>query len=204
MKPLADDAWRAWNPAELMNRLDATFCWYVVSGWALDLWHGIRTREHEDLEFAVLPEGLGHARALLGELVFFAVDDGRFTHLPPFARPHQGVMQFWGADFGEDCWRVDMMLERGTTETWAYKRDPAITAPRAGMIRKTAGGIPYLTPEAVLLFKARHRREKDESDFNLALPKLEPSQRARLRGWLQHCHPGHDWIARLQGTQAAC
>lgn len=197
MKPRADDAWNAWNPAELMNRLDATFCWYVVGGWALDLWHGVRTREHEDLEFAVLPEGFDHARALLGDLMFFAVDDGRFEHLPPSVRPPRKVMQFWGADLEQGCWRVDMMLERGTAETWAYKRDPAIIAPRTEMIRKTAGGIPYLTPAAMLLFKARHRRDKDESDFALALPKLEPSERTRLRGWLEHSHPGHDWIARL-------
>ncbi|GAA3114638.1 hypothetical protein GCM10010520_68160 [Rhizobium viscosum] len=197
MKPLADDAWNPWHPAELMQRLDASFCWYVVGGWALDLWHGIETREHEDLEFAVLPEDLDRARALLGELMFFAVDDGRFEPLPAAARPPEKVMQFWGADIDEGCWRVDMMLERGTADSWVYKRDPAIGAPRAEMIRTSPGGIPYLAPEAVLLFKARHCREKDEGDFDRAVPKLDTSGRARLRGWLQHCHPGHDWIARL-------
>ncbi|MGV1795227.1 nucleotidyltransferase domain-containing protein [Rhizobium sp. A37_96] len=197
MKPLPDEAWNAWHPADLMQRLGADIHWYVVGGWALDLWHGRQTRNHEDLEFAVLPEDVDRARALLGELAFFSVVDGHIEHLPSSVPPPAHVTQLWGADPKEGCWRVDMMPERGTPATWVYKRDPTLKLPRNDIIRKTAEGLPYLGPAAVLLFKARHRREKDDQDFDLALPRLSASERADLRKWLERLHPDHDWMARL-------
>ena len=48
-----DDAWGAWHPADLARRLHGLERpWCVVGGWALDLWHGRQTRDHEDLELA--------------------------------------------------------------------------------------------------------------------------------------------------------
>lgn len=197
MKPLPDHAWCAWHPSDLQSRLQFRVGWYVVGGWALDLWHGAKTRDHEDLEFAVLPHDLATAQTLLGELDFFAVEDGRFNFLPPAQQPQEQVRQFWGADREAGCWRVDMMLERGSRDFWVYKRDLAITAPRQQMIRQTQDGIPYLAPAAVLLFKAKHRRPKDERDFSLALPKLDVVEPADLRQWLTLAHAEHDWVKAL-------
>lgn len=90
-----------------------------------------------------------------------------------------------------------MMIEDGTRETWIYKRDPAVTAPRADVTGITADGIRYLSPAAVLLFKAKHRRPKDEADFAAALPALSPADRRRLGTWLAFTHPGHDWTHLL-------
>jgi hypothetical protein len=197
MKVFPDEAWSAWHPSDLKSRLRTEMPWYVVGGWALDLWHGVQTRPHEDLEFAVSSAGVDHFRRLLNDLEFFAVDNGRFEHLPLGVQPPGHVMQLWGADRKAGCWRVDMMLERGTPDIWAYKRDPAIHAPRTEIIRKTADGIPYLAPAAVLLFKAKYRREKDEQDFSLAVPKLNTSEKVDLRRWLEKAHPGHGWISML-------
>lgn len=197
MKSLPEKAWNAWHPADLMKRLGTDIHWYVVGGWALDLWHGRQTREHEDLEFAVLREDIANARSLLAELAFFSVVDGQIDYLPSSVPPAVHVAQLWGADPKQGCWRVDMMPERGTPATWIYKRDPSLAMPRGDMIRKTADGLPFLAPAAILLFKAKHRRNKDEKDFDLALPRLAASERADLRLWLERLHPDHDWIARL-------
>ena len=89
------------------------------------------------------------------------------------------------------------MVERGTSEVWAYKRDRTIRMPRAAAVRRNELGIPYLAPANVLLFKAKHRREKDERDFDAALPKLNSQEKLDLRIWLEVLHPEHDWIARL-------
>lgn len=198
MQQLPEDAWDAWSPDELLARLGLLNShWYVVGGWALDLWHGRQIRMHDDLEFAVLPDHVDLCRELLRGLEFFAVSDGRFVHQPLKAELPPDVWQLWGADMVAGCWRVDMMLERGTPETWVYKRDPLLRMPRASAIRKTAGGIPYLAPALVLLFKSRHHREKDERDFRAALPNLTAQEKADLRQWLQALHPGHVWIAAL-------
>ena len=51
-------------------------------------------------------------------------------------------------------------------------------------------GVRYLQPEIVLLFKARHLRDKDRADFAGALPLLEEPRRAWLRRALGRVHPG--------------
>jgi hypothetical protein len=58
-------------------------------------------------------------------------------------------------------------------------------------------GVPYLAPEIVLLFKAKHPRAKDQSDFAGVLPVLGPIRRAWLAAALRRTHPGHRWITAL-------
>lgn len=199
MKPPSEDAWEPWAPQDLALRLgNSDPSWYVVGGWALDLWHGHQTRKHEDLEFAVLPDQVGHCRGLLSDLEFFAARDGTLTHHPAKTVLATDLWQLWGADMTAGFWRVDMMIERGTRDFWVYKREPSIRVPRTSAIRRTSAGIAYLAPALVLLFKAKHRREKDDLDFRTTLPSLEAGERAELLGWLEAMHPGHEWIASLR------
>lgn len=86
----------------------------------------------------------------------------------------------------------------GDARTWAYRRDPSLTAPREQMVGTTEDGIRHLRPEAVLLFKAKHQRPKDEADFATATARMDATQRAWLHDALTREHPGHDWLARLQ------
>ena len=64
---------------------------------------------------------------------------------------------------------------------------------------RTAGGIPYIAPQIVLLFKAKATREKDQRDFDLAAPLLSTEAREWLAGSLRVIQPGHAWIERLAG-----
>jgi len=201
MQSPPDDVWEAWSPEELFARLGgADTDWYIVGGWALDLWHGEQTRVHEDLEFSVLACQAQRYRSVLSDLEFFAVRDGRLDHLSLADPLPMDVWQQWGADIGAGRWRVDMMVDRGSPDMWVYKRDPSFTLPRAKAIRATALGIRYLAPHIVLLFKARHARERDYWDFRNALPRLESTERSALRRWLEVLHPGHAWIEELQSS----
>lgn len=197
--PTDHGAWSAWSPAELAGRLSGiSRPWCIVGGWALDLWHGCQTREHEDLEFTVLREDLGIFRDALKGMEFHTAGDGVVEYLPADEEPPAAISQIWCLDMAERRWRVDMMIEPGTFETWVYKRDPTISRPRAEMVGTTAEGIPYLKPAAVLLFKAKYRRAKDEIDFEQALPKLPASKRLWLKTCLAACHPDHEWLESLQ------
>ncbi|GAA3145448.1 nucleotidyltransferase domain-containing protein [Kribbella aluminosa] len=47
------ETWDAWHPQTIAGLLAGTSArWWVVGGWALDLFQGRQTREHEDLEIA--------------------------------------------------------------------------------------------------------------------------------------------------------
>nr|WP_298095689.1 amino acid transporter [uncultured Shinella sp.] len=196
--PLSHDAWCAWHPQELARRLSGIERpWCVVGGWALDLWHGVETRVHDDLEFTILRADFDHFRAALPGMRFHAVGDGQVEALGEREIPPGEIAQVWCEDIAARCWRVDMMLEDGTPKTWVYKRDPAVRRPRGEMVRMTAEGIPYLVPEAILLFKAKYRRDKDEADFTQALPKLDARQRHWLKARIAETHPGHGWLRDL-------
>ena len=96
-----------------------------------------------------------------------------------------------------------MMIEPGSSEFWAYKRDPSFKRPRTEMVMRTADEIPYLNPSAVLLFKARDRRPKDRQDFERALPKLSVIDRAWLKDCLDVLHPGNDGRERCKARQGS-
>lgn len=195
---VALETWSAWHPAELARRIGSVpRPWCVVGGWALDLWHGHQTRDHEDLEFTVLRGDLALFRRALAGMRFYTAGDGIVEHLPDGREPPDGIFQIWCRDETAQCWRVDMMIEPGTPLTWVYKRDPGISKPRAEMIGMTGDGLPYLKPAAVLLFKAKYQRDKDEADFRNALPKLEAAERQWLKDCLDAAHPGHDWLLSL-------
>ncbi|TNC14111.1 amino acid transporter [Methylobacterium terricola] len=199
MSPLDDEAWDAWSPHELGRRLrEASLPWYVAGGWALDVWHGRQTRQHEDLEFVVIRDDAHHFRAILRDLDFFTVKDGIIEYLPPSAAPPSDVWQLWGGDMRQGCWRVDMMMEPGTPDLWIYKRDQTIRMARSDAIRVSETGIPYLSPVHVMLFKAKHRREKDREDFNLCLTKFSNKDRAQFIELMSELHPGHEWLEKLK------
>lgn len=195
---IPQDVWCAWSPKELAQRLSGVGQpWCVVGGWALDLWHGVKTRPHEDIEFTVLRNDLTVFRDALPGFRFHAVDSGEVRPLDADEAPPADIAQVWCEDIASGCWRADMMLEEGTQETWVYKRDPSIRRPRREMVQFTEEGIPYLAPEAVLLFKAKYRRDKDEADFANALPKLGDEQRHWLKASIAKADAGHGWLAML-------
>jgi hypothetical protein len=66
------------------------------------------------------------------------------------------------------------------------------------VIERTAEGIPYLAPEIVLLFKAKHTRPKDEDDFAATVPHLGEARVRWLVDALERVHPGHRWLDELR------
>ena len=55
-----------------------------------------------------------------------------------------------------------------------------------------------MSPEIVLLFKAKHLREKDQLDFNELLPLLNEQQIEWLRRSLELVHPDHLWTTIIR------
>ena len=193
----------AWTPDQAARALEGVSApWAVAGGWALDLWLGRRTREHEDLEIAVpaalFPEIQARLEGL--GLRLFAVDDGEVIALAPGEAPGRGF-QTWAMEPAVQGWRLDVMREPGDAETWVYRRTGELSAPRTWTCGRTAAGVPFVAPQVALLFKAKETpRDKDEADFALAAPRLSSEARAWLTDALRLIRPGHPWIDRLRAT----
>ena len=187
--------WAAWTPDQLRDRLGPVDVpWCVAAGWAIDLFVGRQTREHGDLELAVPRSAWGEVRARLEGLSFQVADDGL---LWPLDQVHlDRSFQTWGFD-DQGIARVDVFRERHDGPTWICRRDDRIRRPYSDVIELSGTGIPYLAPEIVLLFKAKHDRDKDRHDLRTALPGMDDARRSWLRSALELVHPGHPWLSRL-------
>ena len=198
------DAWRPWTPAEAAARLEGVAAtWCVVGGWSIDLAVDRPTRVHEDLEIATVPTDLASIREHLHPLVFHSVGEGYVQRLAPGADGPPDRHQHWVLDEEADAWRIDVMVEPGDADTWVFRRDPRVHAPRSVMVGTTDDGIPYLRPHGTLLFKAKRSSDKDDADFAIAVPQLTDDERGWLARALTRLHPGHEWIDRLAGPAGA-
>jgi hypothetical protein len=189
--------WDAWRP-EQVNRLLAGVAapWYVAAGWAIDLFLGGQRREHEDLEIAVPQARFAELQSALSELEIFVIDDGRawpIAEKPVTLETHQT----WIREPATGLWRFDVFREPSDGDTWICRRDASLRMPYERLIERTRDGIPYGRPEVVLLYKAKHTRPKDDDDFAVVLPRLEPERRRWLREALELVHPAHRWLPDL-------
>jgi len=170
--------------------------WAVASGWAIDLFLGVQSREHRDVDIAVPVGAFDEVRAALAPYEFEIVGSGRRWPLSDpkaFASTHQT----WLRDPASGAYKLDLFREPHDGEVWICRRDRSIRILYADLIHRTKDGVPYVIPEVVLLFKARAQRPADESDFEGTLPLLDPASRRWLAGALRRTQPGHLWIARL-------
>ena len=88
-------------------------------------------------------------------------------------------------------------LAESSGDEWIFRRNPEIRMSIARMGFYPLWGLPYLAPEIVLLFKAKHLEARDRIDFKNASPLLNIDARRWLRDAIERTHPGHEWINAL-------
>jgi len=197
-------SWRAWTPDHAAARLqrvrstrERPIRWATAGGWALDLFLGRVTRDHEDLEIAVLNDDVPAV------LDAFAGADWRWDVptdglLHPLDSPaYTQTHQTWLWSKNANAFVLDVFREKHDGDTWIFRRDPTITMTWSDVADTSASGTPYLVPQVVLLFKAKHARPKDLADLTTFLPSLNAAQRGWLRASIEQVHPRHDWITRI-------
>jgi hypothetical protein len=193
-----DARWSAcWIPSGVARHLAGVATpWYVAAGWALDLFRGGQTRKHGDIEIAIPAASFPTVRNCFPGYVFDAVDSGRIWE---DAKPDvlAATYQTWLRDPATGNYLLDVFREPHDGDTWICRRDETIRLRYSDIIHHTRDGIPYLAPELVLLFKAKHARQKDRADFDATVPHMTPAQRETLAELLARAHPAHPWLAAL-------
>ena len=190
-------AWAPWFPVEVAQRLGGvTANWAVVGGWAIDLFLGEHSREHEDIEIELPRTELTAVLPCFTDCELFTVGDGEVRRIRRTEQPPTSNHQLWLVERATGKYRLDIMLVPGDEETWIYRRDETLKVPRAEITLRR-NNIPFLSPEIVLFFKAKATRDKDSFDFERCLPRLTSDRRAWLRNALERFHPEHPWLRRL-------
>jgi Aminoglycoside-2''-adenylyltransferase len=190
--------------AEALGNLRAPF--YFSGGWAIDLHLGRVTREHHDIDVLVMRrDQLGLHRVLKR----FSLK--KMIPHPDGMPPNRGTVVEWPrgerlelpvhqinaylGDESEPAFQV--MLAESSDSEWIFRRNPEVRMPISRMGFYPLWGLPYLAPEIVLLFKAKHLEPRDRIDFSNALPALSADARRWLRDAIEKTHPGHQWLNSL-------
>ncbi|HET7673781.1 MAG TPA: hypothetical protein VFK11_04715 [Candidatus Saccharimonadales bacterium] len=175
--------------------------WWVAGGWALDLFLGRQTREHEDLDISVLRKDERKVRDFLsGWHMQIGLGEGK---LEPAVLETTSIFPkdreiIWCKPSAIEDWAFEILLCKSEENEWVFKRDSKIRRPIKEIGGITDGGVPYLQPEIVLLFKAKTADSKNQADFINVLPSLSQKQRVWLDKSISMVHPGHPWLKKLR------
>ncbi|HEX8069230.1 MAG TPA: hypothetical protein VF546_04705 [Pyrinomonadaceae bacterium] len=171
--------------------------WCVAGGWAVDLYLGRVTRAHADVECAVLRRDQFALRAHLRDWRWQKVVGGALVDWPRGEWVELPIHELYATDERAEPPRLEVLLNEARGDAWVFRRDARVTRPLAACVRKTTAGLPFLSPELVLLYKSKAPRAKDEEDFAAVVTQLEAEPRAWLRAALATCAPDHHWLRRL-------
>jgi len=171
--------------------------WYVAGGWAIDLFLGRETREHEDVDIAILREDQAELRTHLPTWAFEKVVEGTRTPWIEGEWLNPPVHEAQATRNGGSPSRLEILLNESSDGMWRFRRNVAITRPLDRIGMRSSAGVPFLAPEIVLLFKAKAPAAKDTRDFESVRTALDAQPRQWLRGALEAVHPGHPWLWRL-------
>jgi hypothetical protein len=196
--------WQPWSPQDVA-RFFAPLAtpWWIAGGWAIDLFLGRQTREHEDIDVQILRRDQQAVRALFGAWDIQAALSPPRDEVWPFRTWRldevldPDIHDIWCRPTPTQPWALQLMLADTHDDSWLFRRMPAIRRPVDTIGCGAADGVPYLAPEIQLLYKAKGLRPKDEADFAQVLPALDQERRHWLRNALAEAHPDHPWLERL-------
>jgi hypothetical protein len=176
--------------------------WAIAGGWALDLFLGQVTREHDDVEVAIFRDdqrGLRDYLYLNGWSFEAQVGpargdrerwDGRQWLEPPVHEIH--------ATSPDGDEHLEILLNERRGRQWRYRRSAAVSLPIDRAIRRGAWNVPVLAPEVVLLYKSKDPRAKDRLDFRAVVERLDEEALAWLRGAVLRAHPSSEFLKELR------
>lgn len=168
--------------------------WAIAGGWATDLFLGRTTRTHDDIEIMVFRNDQLNVQDYLHGWCFKKVDKGKFAHWEKGEMLNLPIHEAYAENENE---KIEILLNERDTHNWVYRRDHRIRRDVNKAILFTDKGIPFLSPEIVLLYKSKHPRPKDEQDFRNVYKHMSVEQKSWLREALNIVYAKHDWIELL-------
>ena len=92
---------------------------------------------------------------------------------------------------------LEVLLNEIQHNDWIFRRDERIRYSFEKMKFVHIEDIPYLSPEVVLLYKAKDTRAKDQEDFLRVVDFLSSEEKKWLQTAIQLHMPHHKWLELL-------
>lgn len=177
--------------------------WFISGGWAIDLFVGRVTREHEDVEVGAFFPDQDALRHHLADWQLFRIREDRWEPWESGDTIALPEFQAQARTDGQPLAMFDIFLNPLEGDDWVSRRHPGLRRQAGRVARRTTGGrsvpsgVPHLVPEIQLLCKAKYHRPKDDADFAATVGLLGARRRAWLKRALEVHHPGDPWLERL-------
>ncbi|WP_414730981.1 nucleotidyltransferase domain-containing protein [Bacillus sp. FJAT-28004] len=168
--------------------------WAIAGGWSIDLYLGKVTRDHSDIEIAILRDHQLAIREYLTGWDYKKVQGGKIITWSENEILELPIHETYAEKVTE---KIEILLNESDNDWWIYRRDSRIQREMQKTILITANGIPYLSPEITLLFKSKNPEPKDEKDFKNIVNYLDGEQKAWLQTSLKLVYTEHPWIESL-------
>lgn len=178
--------------------------WMFAGGWAIDLFLGGLTRPHKDVDIAIFREHQIALQHYMASWLMYVANSGKLVPWHPgeyIELPQHTVWAYRPGNTGAGSVEVQPDLEflfnERDIDNWIFRRNPLTTRPLHLACLHTPGGLPYLAPEIVLLYKSKGTRDGDRADFEAVRRLMGQERRAWLKWALAVERPGHEWLERL-------
>ncbi|GAB3059039.1 nucleotidyltransferase domain-containing protein [Salinicoccus sesuvii] len=170
--------------------------WCIADGWAIDLFLEKETRVHSDIEVMVFRDDQKLLEKHFSDWHISKVEDGKLvTWKGEYLKKPTHELH---ATHKTTEWKIEMLLNEEDEENWVFRREKRIRKPLAEIVHLSRSGLPYLSLEVVLLYKAKSVNKKDIHDFNKAVCAVSHTQRAWLQDALYVHLPKHTWLEQLE------
>ena len=193
-----DETWKPLDVDEIAERFASSDVdWWVAGGVALDLFLGRETREHDDIDIEMFRSERDSLFDVFPSWDLHAASQGQLVPWRRGTDLDADVFGIWVRPSPREPWAVEIILANGDMDRWRFRRDREITLEGARLVRRTAGGIPYCTPEVQLLYKSKQARPKDDIDLAMVLHHMSLAQRSWLMAAIERSNTDHPWISVL-------
>lgn len=182
------------NVTKIMNNFDMS--WSIAGGWAISIFIGYEIRKHKDIEIAILRRDQLALQRYLKNWEFKKVipdtgemeiwKNGEYLELP--------VHEIHVYNINYDPSALEILLNESNENEWVFRRNPEISRPISKLGIQSKMRIPILSPEIILLYKAKNPNNQDETDFNTIYKLLNKEQRNWLKESIKICYPEHPWL----------
>src|SRR5580693_8045658 len=103
-------SWRRTTPSECTRWFSALAApWWIAGGWAMDLFLGSQTRQHNDLDIGVLRRDAMSIVSMLADWEIFEAKGGLLRQLQPRQPPRADVNSLWCRPEGASDWVLELM-----------------------------------------------------------------------------------------------
>jgi hypothetical protein len=175
---------------------------WLGGGYSIDLFLGIETRAHEDLDFIIKRSDQLAFQEILAGWDLQAADPPGSACLLPWAKGHfyeLPIHNIWCRKNETSPWDLEILFSEFEEEEWVYRRNNSIRGPLSSFSWQTDDGLKVLVPEIQLLYKSRSKRPKDFEDLHNCLARLSGQQKKILQDWiLLDSGVDHPWLEILR------